>query len=457
LAVLVCAACHHTHASHARSTAHPTPGLELAIFPAPPGQSSGRGLVTERRELTLSAGDSTVTWSGVPSTVDGSTVTFRSFTDPTGTIVRSQAFVDDAASVTAMLDGQIGQKVTLVTEGGATEGTLVSFDTATVTVRVADGSLKIVARDELRTIKLAPREGGFHATPSLVWRLSAKRGGKQLIEVSYQATGLEWRADHHILLHADEVASKVDLSTLVTVVNHTDKAFEGVMVDLVSAEPTPPASGKPAPHIDVPPYRVPTPLALPPDHAVELVLGEPEIGATAKHVMVYDAIGGYVANQAGDTDQGFGMGAVRTTTVEALLVPTTQALPAGRVELYREQEGGVPLLVADGRVDATPAGGALRIDLGQSSHVTGTRRRISFHGRPRTRHFSETFEVTLHNDSPHAQDALIVEHMYRSPSWEITDESVKHAIRDDRAIEFPISVPPGKKGARVRYTVDYQY
>src|SRR5262245_50063098 len=69
------------------------PGLEVLVFPPDPASTrapEGYAIVQDRQEVELGSGVTRLTTQGVPKRLLESTVTFRSFTDPDGTRVRSQ-------------------------------------------------------------------------------------------------------------------------------------------------------------------------------------------------------------------------------------------------------------------------------------------------------------------------------------------------------------------------------
>jgi hypothetical protein len=434
----------------------PAPGMELAIFAIPHGgPETAYGLVTERRELQLQGGENVVRFDGVPRTIDGASVTFRSFTDPDGAVVRSQGFAWDAASADALLDGQVGSAVVVVTGSGEVRGNLLAFDGAGVTVETDRGA-KVVPSAEITAVRLGARPAGFTTTPTLVWRLDARKGGKHLVEVTYQAWRIWWHADHRVLVHGRSGAAEttVDLESLVTLGNGSGKRFDGVKVELVDNEqPADKTQTRPSP----PSYRLPGELSLAPDRDVRVALGPPRRGLAARREVRYDPIGGRIPLQAQNIDINYGLGPtfVRGGASEELVFDPGQALPAGRVLVYEARDDGAEL-VAQAMAARVDDKQPMRVEIGRAAGIVGTRRRIRYHGSPKNKRFSETFEITLRNDGKEDRRALVVDHMYRTPSYEITDASGAHRPMGERAEGFTVNVPAGRR-ARLVYTVEYRY
>lgn len=58
----------------------------------------------------------------------------------------------------------------------------------------------------------------------------------------------------------------------------------------------------------------------------------------------------------------------------------------------------------------------------------------------------ESFEITVKNHRKESVDVVILEHMYRGATWDITSKSAPFNKRDSNTIEFTVNIPPdGRK------------
>ena len=76
--------------------------------------------------------------------------------------------------------------------------------------------------DNIKRIAFSQLPDGLLTRPTLVWEVEAKQGGKHLVEVSYIANGIRWRADYNVVLNDGD--THADVSGWVTVENGTGTA-----------------------------------------------------------------------------------------------------------------------------------------------------------------------------------------------------------------------------------------
>ena len=117
------------------------------------------------------------------------------------------------------------------------EGILLSFDAQRL-VLAGDkdkGPIFVVERgDNIKRIQFSKLPEGLLTRPTLVWEVEAANPGKHLVEVSYIAKQIRWRADYNLVVSADD--KTINLSRL----GHRRKQYAA------SASPTPRSSCWPA-------------------------------------------------------------------------------------------------------------------------------------------------------------------------------------------------------------------
>src|SRR5580765_7266700 len=100
------------------ATATPTPavpqsdGVNLTIY------NQGTALVQDRRTFNLQQGISTLNFTDVAASIDATSVSFKSLTDPAGTSVLEQNYVYDLVGSSALLERYLDQQIDIVTKDG---------------------------------------------------------------------------------------------------------------------------------------------------------------------------------------------------------------------------------------------------------------------------------------------------------------------------------------------------
>lgn len=202
------------------------------------GSPEGFAVVRELRKVELEKGKNAgLRFTNVAATIDGTSVTVRSLTDPLGTRVLEQTFAYDLVSTEKLLERYLDKPLTLVTKDGKIEGTLLSFDTQTLVVKSADKAapVQIVARDpNLTRIAFGELPGGLIVKPTLIWDLSAAKAGSHDLQVAYQAGAIGWAADYSLVLNDKENAG--DFSGWATISNHSGASYENAALKLVAGD-----------------------------------------------------------------------------------------------------------------------------------------------------------------------------------------------------------------------------
>ena len=136
----------------------------------------------------------------VAATLDPTSVHFRSLTDPQAQVLE-QNYEFDLVSADKLLQKYIDQKITVhVRDGKAYEGILLSYDSQRLVLAGSKdkGPIFLVERGEnVKRIQFSKLPEGLLTRPTLVWEVEARQAGKHLVEVSYIAQQVAWRADYN--------------------------------------------------------------------------------------------------------------------------------------------------------------------------------------------------------------------------------------------------------------------
>ncbi len=218
------------------------PGTMLTVYSVPqgyqPSQAGAQGIavVREVREVHFQAGLNTFVWDEVAASIEGTTVQFKSLSDP-DTKVLDQVFAYDLVSADAVLAKYIGATVTLfLRDGQRLSGRLLQAEGQSLLLDVGGATpIELVNRYAVvERIALPELPAGLRVRPALVWTVEARRSGRQMVEVAYQSSGVGWTADYQLFLEADRSAA--DLLAWVTLDNRSGATFRDTGVKLVAGD-----------------------------------------------------------------------------------------------------------------------------------------------------------------------------------------------------------------------------
>jgi hypothetical protein len=418
--------------------------------------------ITERREMDVADGDLKI--SGIAATADPASVQLRSLGDPALSILE-QRFVPGAATPDEMLARHIGDPVTVVTTKGDVAGVLRSVDLQSIVVEVGAGDqrrLQVMHRAGY-VLDVRLPAGGSSDQPSLVWKVSTKKPGKQTVEVTYRATGMAWSADYLAVL--DENARTLDFSAWATVQNQSGASYDGAQLTLVSGGGStvpvanPYVASRPRQALPSTRFPVTTPVRIGNGESVQVELMPPRKGTKARTVVTYEAIADQSAQfqtypQTDCTQVNLGAAAGTAEVAVEIDVPASATLPDGRVRMFRRKGDQLEAMTDDA---LHAMAGLARIPLSPDSDISGERHAACTVDE-RTRTIREKVDVRIDNKGKQAVDVVVREFLWRYPVWKIeaADESPKGMHAGPQTQEYRVNVPGGGKKT-VTYTVVYSW
>jgi len=321
--------------------------------------------------------------------------------------------------------------------------------------------------------------------PRLEWSLATDQAGKFPAEFSYVTAGMGWKADYNIV--APDKGDVVDLVGWITMDNKTGKTFENARIKLMAGDVNKIQPGIAVPMAAAKAMRAADEMLRPnvtekafdeyhlytlerattlrdrETKQVEFIRGN---GVTAKQLYIYDGanidINRYNwgwENIRNDRNYGtesnpkvWVMREFVNSQANHLGIP----LPKGRVRFYRRNDDGQIEFTGENVIDHTPRDETVRMYTGNAFDLTGERRRNDYVLETGKKSATESFEIKVRNHKKEAVKVRVVEHLYRSLTWEIASNSSDYKKTDAHTIEFPITVAPDSEKV-VNYTAHYSW
>jgi len=326
--------------------------------------------------------------------------------------------------------------------------------------------------------------------PMMNWKLNSN-GGNFNAELGYITGGLSWQADYNVI--APVKGDTLDLIGWVSIDNHSGKEFRDAHVELMAGDVNKVQPGRGAGYGGgvigglsamagpvAPPqitqktfdeyhlYSLHRPVSVL-NREIKQVEFLRASGIQSKTIYVYDGFRldpqyqnynwDYLRQNRdlGSSSQNRNVWVMRefkNSEANHLGMP----LPRGRLRFYRQDEGerGQLEFIGENTIEHTPKDETIRVYTGNAFDVVGERRRTTFKIDQANNNAEESFEIRLRNHKKEPVSVLVVEHLYRAATWDISQNSADFNRKDSSTIEFPVSVPPDGE-QKVIYTVRYNW
>ena len=440
---------------------------------------------TRLLETPLKEGLNIVRFRDVASTIDPTSVYFRSQTDPAGTTVVEQNYEFDLVDANKLLDKYIDKQISVLSKDGQLyEGTLLSFDNRQIVLRDDQQKLSMIERGEnIKQIQFSALPEGLLTRPTLVWEVQAEKPGQHLVQVSYIARQMNWSADYNLVINEKETA--IDLSGWVTINNRTGTSYKDALVKLLAgdtgrqplrqrelgfgpdyyktlSELAPTAELGPDPSrafAEYRMYKLPEPTTANSNQVkqIELITAA---DVPVKKIYVYD--GAKVGwNWYGRYwDDNFGRD--ENKKVNVLLEFENRAdrhlglaLPKGKCRVYKRDEDKSLEFIGEDLIDHTSRDEKVTLYIGDAFDIVGERKQTAFR-KISDRVCEEDFEIKIRNHKDVPVTVEVLEKLYRWSEWKMLSNSHPYEKRNSRTIIFPIEVPKDGE-VTITYSVRYQW
>jgi len=453
-------------------------GVALTIY------NQNFGVVREKRKVDVTEKVGTIRFSDVAAQIDGTSVQFKSVTDPNATVLE-QNYEYDLVSADKLLEKYIDKQIAVLTKDGSRySGKLLSFDANQLVIRQDDEKSEIVMvqrGDNVKDIQFGALPEGLITKPTLVWKLATEKVGQQLIEVAYQTAGINWQADYNAVLNPNE--TKLDLGGWVTINNQSGATYKDAKLKLIAGDvrriqPEEPPSGmgrmmaKAAvayeagfaekAFFEYHLYTLGRPATVAQNQTKQIELLK-SADVPAKKIFLYDGAPQYRFYGGLMSDANFGSEEGNKKVNVVIEVKNSKdnnmgmALPKGKVRLYKRDEADGSLeFIGEDQIDHTPKDETVKLHIGDAFDIVGERKRTDYHVDMGRHVITESFEIRVRNHKTEPVEVLVKETLYRWNNWEITDSNQKWTKYDSNTIHFPVKVD--KDGEQViTYTVKYTW
>ncbi len=322
--------------------------------------------------------------------------------------------------------------------------------------------------------------------PTLTWQLNAGQSGALDAELSYVTGGMSWQAAYNLV--APEKGDALDLVGWVTIDNQTGKSFNQAKIKLMAGDVNkiqngrnvsrfmqadadmgqalgrPPVTEKAFDEYHLYTLERATTLLDRETKQVEFVRAD---GIKSRPIYVYDGAkinynrynGWGFESIRNDRDYGtesnpkvWVMREFTNSEANHLGIP----LPKGRLRFYRRDADGQMEFTGENTIDHTPRDEVIRVATGDAFDLVGERKRTNHNLDSNGNKLDESFAIKLRNHKKEAVEIRVVEHLYRWPTWDITEKSSAFVKTDAQTIEFRAEMKPDAEET-VTYTVHYSW
>jgi len=445
--------------------AEPKEGVSLTVY------NQNFGVVKEVRRIAIGKGVAELKFRDVAKRIDPTSVHFKSLTDPEGTTVIEQNYEFDLVSADKLLDKYIDKKIGVVTKDGTRyEGTLLSFDGGQLVIDTGKGLAMVQRPNNVRNIEFSQLPGGLLTRPTLVWKVTAEKPGKHLTQVTYQTTGMGWRADYSVILNAKDTA--MDLTGWVTLTNQCGAGFKDAKIKLIAGDVRrivpqrrtmtrlhrAPATEKPRAagfqeksFFEYHMYTLGRPSTVNANQIKQIeLLTASGVPVTKRYV--FEPGGRYWHRRYGAGDLYKVNVYVEFTNNKASKLG--MPLPKGKVRVYKRDDADGDLeFVGEDQIDHTPRDEKLKLYVGDAFDLVGSKKVTDRQKGPRWRREAVEIELRNHKDS---DVSILVRERLGGGQWEVLAKSQPFEKIDASTIHFEVPVKANGK-AKVTYTVNYRW
>ena len=453
------------------------PGIALTIY------NQNFGVVREKRNVEVLDKIGMLRFADVAAQIDGTSVQFKSLTDPNATVLE-QNYEYDLVSADKLLDKYIDKPIAVLTKDGSRyAGTLLSFDGNQLVIRQEGDKNEIVMvqrGDNVKDIQFGALPEGLITKPTLVWRLATEKPGRQLVEVAYQTGGISWQADYNAVLNAKDTA--LDLGGWVTINNQSGATYKDAKLKLIAGDVRrlqPPqayqatmgkmrmlageaAGFEEKAFFEYHLYTLGRPSTVAQNQTKQIELLK-TADVPVKKVFLYDGAPQFRFYGGLVTDANYGSEESNKKVNVIIEVKNSKdnhmgmPLPKGKVRLYKRDPADASLeFIGEDQIDHTPKDETVKLHIGDAFDIVGERKRTDFHVDTSRHVMTESFEIRIRNHKEEPLEVLVKETLYRGNNWEIIQASHNWTKYDSNTIHFPVKVD--KDGEQViTYTVRYTW
>ncbi len=423
------------------------------------------GLVREVRDLDLARGTVALEFGDVASGIQPETVLLRPLGREGGLRVLEQNYQYDLLNPQKLLEKYVGRTVTVYRFDEATQREVpVQAEVLSV-----NGGAILRVNGEI-TFNYPGRYAfpdvpdNLIPSPTLVWLLQSDRSD-QRVEASYLTSGLNWKADYVMVVDDDDTAA--DLTGWVTLTNQSGTDYRDAQLKLVAGDVQRVSQGPRPEAFDVLRaaaesdasgfqeqgffeyhlYTLGRPATVLNNEQKQVNLLE-SAGFEVDKRLVYAGTPYLYRGQYGQLESNRKVGVylhVRNSERNGL----GMALPAGVIRVYKRDPSGAQQFIGEDRVDHTPRDEEVRIKLGESFDVVGSRTQTDWSVLSGCQSES-AWKIELRNHKDRAETVTVMEPV--GGDWEILSASHDWEKIDAATFRFTPRVP-ARESVELTYRV----
>ena len=447
-------------------------GVSLTVY------NGGYGVVRETRNVDIAPGGE-VKYTDVASAIDATTVHFRSLTDPTAKL-REQNYQFDLVSADKLLTKYIDKPIDVVVTGKTYSGSLLSFDAAQVVIKEDSGITMIQRADNIRDIRFKVLPEGLLTRPTLVWLVDSEKGGKQLVEVTYQTGGMGWHAEYVMVLNGADNAA--DLTGWVSVQNNSGKMYKDAKMKFIAGdvrrvqEVAAPMSGmrkgleqagrlsgmEEKAFFEYHMYTLPRPSSVANNEVKQLEMFSPIQGMKVEKKYLYDPMQQYRWYGSVNQNKSYDVTSPKKVNIFIEFKNSKDnhlglPLPAGKIRVFKQDPADKALeFVGEEQIDHTAVEEKLSLQVGNAFDVFGEWKQTDFQVDINRHWMKETIEVKVHNSKKENIVVRVKQPMHRANNWKITEKSAEFTKLDAFHVAWDLPVE-SEKDTTLTYTVEYTW
>lgn len=420
-------------------------------------------LVRDLRSLDLKEGLNQVRFSDIAAQIDATSVHFNSLTDPDGCSVLEQNYEYDLISRDKLMEKYIDRKIKI----GGIEATLLS-NSGGMVVKIGDE----IHLNPAGNIVLPSLPEGLITKPTLMWQISSRKEGKQIIELNYLTNGLNWHSDYVASVAKDD--KSISLNGWVTIDNNSGVGYENAGLKLIAGDvrritPQPqyersdmlaeaksmasPAQFEEKSFFEYHLYTLERKTTLKNNQTKQITLfTAPKVPVEKIYTYdgaqyrwyYYDNWRKQPCNNKVEVKIDF-----KNSEKNGLGIP----LPKGKVRVYKADSDNTLQFIGEDQIDHTPKDEKLSLTMGNAFDIVGERK-ITDHKMIAPNIYRDTYEITLRNHKKEPVTVKVVEHQWGD--WSVIQSSQKYEKKDAFTLWF--DVPVNKDGeSKVSYTSEYKF
>lgn len=421
--------------------------------------NSDIALVKDTRMIQFSRGLNLVELSGLATSMDPTSVSFASLTDPSTLRTVEHNFDYEVVTRQTLLEKYIGERIWLIVDGVRMSARLISVDEQGRLIVDLEGRIVL---DPQGSIELPPLPSGFITRPTLVWHAEAERSQEHEVEITYLTGGLNWSADYVCIL--DDKDKSCALTGWVTLDNKSGTTYRDARLKLIAgdihrlAEAGPVRSAPKAmmvsesafdtgmgfeekPGFEYHTYALPGKTTVANNQLKQVqLLAAPRV-QSGKLYFLERTTSHYVYERSLTPGQSETISA--KTVLEfvnneesGLGLP----LPAGRVRAYKISSDGSMDFIGEDAISHTPRDETIRLYVGDAFDVIGERIVTDFKIIEKSR--EEAYCVKVRNRKDEDVEVAVVERFYGD--WTISSP-VPYEKWDANTVVFRVKVPRGSE------------